>query len=190
MDEHDEETYGLLSELAACVAHVGSHVLPYISSKKDDDYCFFFSDDESFKEARTILRGRRKPREWGKEYVDFHLLNPNHRLIELSYAYQSHFIVVLKGEKLDGENIDFLSMGNEWKANMARQFDAKKGKNGKDGIIQFKSWYHIYTGLCFLENGKYELTDEQISNVNHLHSREYDERRSELVEWCISQLRS
>jgi len=32
-----------------------------------------------------------------------------------------------------------------------------------------KRWYQVYIGLCMVENGSYDLTDEQKLNANMLH---------------------
>ena len=37
--------------------------------------------------------------------------------------------------------------------------------------LKAKYWYHILTGIYLIQNGKYELTEEQAQNVNLCHDK-------------------
>lgn len=53
-----------------------------------------------------------------------------------------------------------------------------------------KQWYHIYAVLCYLKNNSYELTEEQIKNINILHDRKQEENdeRLNLVDEIIKEI--
>ena len=58
-------------------------------------------------------------------------------------------------------------------------------------IYNSKKWYHIYLCLCILHNDSFDLTEEQIDNINILHDiidLSTKEQRKQLIDEMISEV--
>lgn len=56
-------------------------------------------------------------------------------------------------------------------------------------LMHNKKWfYHVLTTLYILENNSYELTTQQIQNINIVHDQQDQEKIEELYQWALQQI--
>jgi hypothetical protein len=79
------------------------------------------------------------------------------------YSYEYHFLKPIYGEIFP--TYDVLEHISEYKKMLVNDgFNKEFNQN-------IKLWYHILTGIYLIQNGKYELTEEQIKNVRLCHGK-------------------
>lgn len=137
----------------------GSSANPYIPNPHDKDYIFIVENEKDNKTAQLFKERLDGEcfivRQDGKEYVP------------CIWAYCLHFSKLLWGVEC-GEEYDIFEHIDEYKKCLVR--------NGymREYTPNRKMWYHILTGIYFIENGKYELTDYQIEQVRACHDKKMD----------------
>lgn len=178
-----ENLFEYLAKDAKAVYQYGSVILDYIVHKNDDDKCYFYETTELYDEKMKYLRLHRK--ELREQKIDVHLKDLSTFNPFQIWAYQHRYARLLSGEHLDFENINILEHKQEY-LDYVKEFVNKRIDNPK--LKNLKIWYHIYTGLSIIENDSYELTDQQIKDINRLHDCYYLDDRSELVDWCLEKL--
>ena len=59
-----------------------------------------------------------------------------------------------------------------------------------DNKYNHKYFYHIYTSLCILKHNSFELTKEEINNINILHDRKEEDFniRKQLIDQIIQEV--
>ena len=98
------------------------------------------------------------------------------------FSYERYFEQIQYGDFVESEGYFIFDHEDEYK-----QCLVDNGL-GKPYDTRFKFWYHILTGIYLLDNGKYELTDEQIANVRLCHDKQmtqeiYDYIQKRLLEY-------
>lgn len=138
------------------VAKTGSSTLPWIDNPHDIDYIFYVTDNH---DARKMFEIQSK-----KPYNECWLIDEFGRQNMRIYAYEYHFLKPIYGE--DFPTYDVLEHIPEYKEMLViRGLDC-------DFDPLRKEWYHILTGIYLIQNGNYELTDEQAANVRLCHNRQ------------------
>jgi hypothetical protein len=100
-------------------------------------------------------------------------------------AYECHFVKLLAGEN-SAELYDIFKNEAEYKQTLI-----KTGLGANFERTQaWKFWYHILTGIYMLENGKYELTEEQIANVRLCHARKMTEEIYEFIQSKLAEYKA
>lgn len=138
------------------VAKVGSSVLPWIDNPRDTDYIFVVQDNHLAKKSIELRKYQPSNECW--------LIVPLERSLAMVGVYQYHWIEPIFGETLPW--YDIFEHLDEYK-----QILVERGL-GKIFDPEFKNWYHFLTAIYLIENGKYELTDEQAANVRLCHNRQ------------------
>lgn len=135
------------------VCLTGSRTLPWIQDPHDNDLVLYVDGIDKLL-AEEILA--QKEENDCIRFCDINTVN----LVRI-YSYQYHFLQPLLGTNIP--HYDIFEHVEEQKREMLRYVDR--------GILEKspKRWYHILTTIYMLDNGKYELTDEQIKNVNLCH---------------------
>ncbi len=139
------------------VARTGSTILPWINNPHDVDYVFYVTDRRNTLQLVELLNLRPKDECWF--VAELHNLNCT-RL----YAYEYPFMRPLFGTEFP--KYDLFEHVNEYKQVLINQGLARQCIDGS------KFWYHVLTGIYMLDNETYELTDEQIKNINLCHDRQ------------------
>ena len=150
-EELDRYTPWLIS-----VAQIGSSVLPWINNPYDIDYAVYVIDNHATVKTHEFLKNKPKGECWFVKQLDNSYLTQ-------SYAYQYHFIKPIYGEVFP--EVDIFADLPKYKEVLI-----------KGGSCEFtpksKFWYHILTGISLIQNGNYELTEEQARNVRACHDKQ------------------
>lgn len=169
----------------------GSSVLPWIKAPADKDIIFIYETSEKARKAHSNLLKAKEifylPR---SEPMDLHF-KTSHLLLDVSsciYGYETHFSIPYLNFKSLLDKIDILTNGKEnYIQNLKKYYLFIKSREQRNlDNYKLKQWYHIYTGLCILDNNSYNLTEEQIQNINILHDKV--EGSKELIDYCINRL--
>lgn len=193
-----------------CMCISGSYSLDFIKECSDVDiHCFIDKDylDETRLEIINPLREKCK-----EEIGDFIsiVVHPDddyigtktvrlfkdftdrktQRISLRTYAYEfnSHFYINLYG---DAENylgrFDILGKDKEdYLANLKYDTTSESFLHQVERFGRTKRLYHILCGIYMIENNSYELTEEQIKNVNIAHDK--TDGWEELYEWAKNEL--
>lgn len=156
----------------------GSAILPWIADPRDEDYVFLVDEEQA-----TIPRKA--------ELYDLRPINTTWVCTSRPYlskeiiAYECHFVKLLAGEN-SAELYDIFKNEAEYKQTLV-----KTGLSANLERTQtWKFWYHILTGIYMLENGKYELTEEQIANVRLCHARKMTEEIYEFIQSKLAEYKA
>lgn len=152
------------------VARSGSSVLPWITNPRDTDYIFYVRDNTISSKLIDLYKHKPQDECWLVDTIDRDPVMSN-------YEYQNHFRVLVYGTWLP--DYDVLQELVEYKKTLIRD-----GLN-KEFKPSVKQWYHILTGIYFIQNNSYELTDEQKTNICMCHDRNMS---LELYNWIQEQL--
>lgn len=151
------------------VARTGSSVLPWINNPHDTDYIIYVKDRHELKYLRKQCKDIPNNECWIFSTIEGAKMQ--------LYAYQYRFLQTIYGT--DVPTYDLLEHVADYKRLLVTY-----GLKHKSPITS-KQWYHILTGIYMIQNGSYELTDEQKHNIQMCH----DKRMTpELFEWIQEQL--
>lgn len=159
------------------VYKVGSQTLPYIDNYHDLDYTIIVEHFPSHSQLCDFYKYKPSCECWFcTERAD---------LWKSSRSYSCHYAQLIYGEP-KGEIYEMFDHINEYKADLIKDAYGVSYEESKN----FKFWYHILTGIYMLQNGKYELTDEQIANVRLCHDKQmtreiYDYIQGMLLEYKV-----
>lgn len=159
------------------VYKTGSSVLPWIDNANDEDYVFLVDKDTTTAQMVELYRHQPMAETW--------VCSRHGDLFNGTGAYTCHYVELLYG-KNDYALYDIFENAKDYKYRLylgGYNVDFEKYK-------RFKFWYHILTGIYLLQNGKYELTDEQIANVRLCHDKQmtreiYDYIQGMLLEYKV-----
>ena len=137
------------------VALTGSSTLPWITNPHDTDYVCFVTDNHLSGWCYEFLKNKPKEECW--------FIKELNQPPMLLYAYEYHFLKPVYGE-------EFLT------CDVLEDIPKYKDVLIKCGSCDFdprsKQWYHILTGIYLIQNGKYELTEEQAQAVQACHDKQ------------------
>lgn len=155
------------------VYKVGSSVIPWINNPHDVDYCVYTQCERH--------HGRLMPLYEARQSGECVFCRPTS---SISTPHIYSYIEMFR-EKVFGEDVEMYNILND--VDNYKKCLIEKGL-GYEYTPITKKWYHILTGIYIIENGKYELTDEQIANVQLCHDRQmtqeiYDFIQSKLTEY-------
>lgn len=164
----------------------GSCSSPYVKNKHDIDVIMLFSN-------------REVTRNWHREYVN------NQTLIGLRMKLHNDYGINIISYSVDIENemhefsyekkaIIFGNKSGLIEHNIIEEAEQYKNAcrekaskmlgwySEKNDLYALKHMYHIYTGMCIIKNSSYELSEEEIENINILHDCENENSILTLVE--------
>lgn len=146
----------------------GSSLL--LKNNRDVDYVHFY---ETKKECIEQALHRKCNKEHDIHYDIVRPLEP------FFYCYLWHFMELVEGEDLHLKDFNMFKKDNKAKYLETLRHYAK-GFKPTD-----KKWYHILI-VCFMyQNGKYELTEEQLTKVQNAHDNGISDSDRE---WCLRQI--
>ena len=163
-----------LGDLVIAVYKTGSSVVPWIENEHDTDYVIFVKDTRD-KRIRNIYKEK-------QENECFICTTVEKKQNPRIFSYERYFEQIQYGDFVENEGYFIFDHKDEYK-----QCLVDNGL-GKPYDTRFKFWYHILTGIYLLDNGEYELTDEQIANVRLCYDKQmsqeiYDYIQKRLLEY-------
>ena len=135
----------------------GSSVLQYINNPHDKDYVIYVKDLEN-PIHYDFFKDREKNECW------FVIDKKNASIVKI-YSYISHFYKNLYGENLE-KNFNIFEHESELKELLIEIY-LKKNTYTKN----YKGFYHVLTLIYMFKNRSYDLTEEQIKNIQLCHDR-------------------
>lgn len=143
----------------------GSSVL--LKRPNDIDLVFYYANEEDLKMGKATT-----PRDIGY-CLHFDTASPKPYI----HAYSYHFMEKIDGQDID-LNYDIFEHEEEYKAVLRTRASC---------MPKFwKKWYHILTAVYMYDNGSYDLTEEQLDNIQNVHDNGISE---ELYTYCIEKLK-
>jgi len=115
--------------------------------------------------------------------------NPNKELIYPIYLYLCKYLKILIGEDtLNVKNLSVLDQREKYKQRL-KDFLFKDFNNllNKHNELP-KDLYHVLTGFYILKNNSYDLTEEQISNINIVHDRSDTNKYQKLYDMMCQEI--
>jgi len=166
---------------------VGSSTVPFINNKHDIDIVVIVDKENKKRLDKNKLSMFRQ------SGLDVHLVDMNlfTKFVHWNNLFAKHY----SGDNLDNDTSMPLKDIDNTKKSIVQTYNRLKDEdcsNHINHIYKIKLWYHIYTLLCYLKNDSYELTEEQIENINILHDREEKdiEKRRKLIDDMIKEIES
>lgn len=142
------------------VAKTGSRALPWVKNPNDTDYVFYVADRRDTAQLVKLFKLKPVDECW---IVGELSTNKCARL----YAYEYQFLQPLFGAEFP--DYDIFEHAAEYKQILIDH------SLEQPLVVKHKFWYHVLTGIYMLDNGTYELTEEQIENINLCHDRQTTE---------------
>jgi len=187
--------YEKVKDNVCAIVLCGSRTLPYIVNSRDIDILIITENldkmhlwVESMRTDETVRKMRKQLREeYGVSMMSGTIEALNTRLLYFSYIPYT----VLFGEM--NLNIpDIRARADEYKQVCKTRFEQCMSDYENDhDLYHLKSFYHIYTGMRMIQNGYvYDLTEDDIDNINILHDCEDENRILALVEEIRNWLKS
>ena len=137
------------------VVLTGSSTLPWINNPKDLDYKFYVQDSRRGTDVARLLKFKPKDECW---FISD--LNPQ---IMRVFEYEYEFFKPIYGSEFPRSTVlDNIITYKELLIKLGRY----------EYTPDVKLWYHILTGIYLIQNGKYELTEEQAKNVQLCHDKQ------------------
>lgn len=170
----DKELIEKYASLINSVYLTGSFVVPWIENSHDRDYVIFVND---IRDARIADLYKEKQKD-----ECFLCTTGDKKQNPRIFSYERYFEQIQYGDFVESEGYFIFDHIDEYK-----QCLVDKGL-GKPLDTRFKFWYHILTGIYLLDNGEYELAEEQITNVRLCHDKQmtqeiYDYIQKRLLEY-------
>lgn len=138
----------------------GSCCHPYIENPNDIDYIIIVEDIKDKMVAE--LFSEREP------YECYIIRQVGSESKMLPRDYMKHFSKLIYGTEYFDEEVDIFSKKEEYKKCLV------ECAYNKEYNTNTKMWYHVLTGIYFLQNGKYELTEYQAEQVRKCHDKQMD----------------
>lgn len=193
-----KDIYEKLKDKILYVTFSGSKSYPFIKNAHDLDIIFVVANQEDKKICLDRYIRNFNIREITKTYgVDIHFaLESYDKAYYLIQNYYAKNFWPYKELDFPRYNYEFnLETDKEKLKKMIISVynHIKKLHEGRTDIQLFnsKKWYHIYLCLCILKNNSFDLTEEQINNINMLHDiidASNREQRKQLVDEMISEV--
>ena len=191
-----EIIYNKIKQYCTCIFIGGSYTYSFLNSHHDIDVFIVCPTDEDRKNARNFIRKE------DKECMDIlaSLKQNDHLVIMVTtefavlqwfaFSYQYNFkdAKVLFGNSIDFPK-DIFTYKGEYLA--ALQYTSEKIHFflEKDNKVH-KDLYYMLTGVYMLQNGSYDLTPEQIENINICHEYQDQDKMKVLLKYCDDYLES
>ena len=174
----------------------GSRSLTFIKNPADYDIIVVSKNEEQRTACVNLFNNLYSNEHLRRLYkLDFHFTTIDHEnefLVNTIYPYFAQktdpLYIVVKDYLEDYKPIEyFLSKKPEIIQNYKKIITGKSTINSSSKY-KHKFWYYAYTTLCIFKNKSYNLTEEQINDINILHDRQEKdlEKRQQLINNIIN----
>lgn len=179
--------YSKVKDNVCAIILCGSKTLNYIVNSRDIDILIIAENMdklhlwvESMRNNESIRRMRKEL----KEKYNISMMSGTIELFNTRLLYSSYIPYTLLFGNLDINLIDIRAKANEYKEVCKRRFEQCISDYEKDrNLYHLKSFYHIYTGMCMIKNNYvYDLSEDEIVDINILHDCEDEKKILPLVE--------
>ena len=174
--------YDVVKNYCIGIVLIGSYVLPWIRNKHDIDVLVIFKDNMKYDLLTCYSENIALIRELQAQGIT-PLIRDFDRLLnqERCYVYENNFCIKLFESEPFNTSFDIFNKRyvNILKANFEYVSNEYQDKNQIPKFL-----YHILTGIYMIQNNSYELTEEQIENINIVHDMEDTEMIGELFNYC------
>ena len=192
-EEYFNQFLNIIKDECVGIYEIGSWKLPYIQSPHDKDVIFFVNTRKEHDIAKQKLK------EFNFNWADarrqgccFHIQRIQDQCL-IIVSYEWHWANELKHcDQHISYNIlnykeQYLQM---LKDKIQGLIDGSQEYWNHDDILyQQKIWYHIYTGFHILKNNAFELSNEEINNINILHDSWQDySQTKEIIDTLIEEV--
>ncbi len=166
----------------------GSRSSPYIRNPKDNDIVLVVEDENKKAELVRDLYNRFKRQDMRNENLDLKIRVYPNDLSNRVYWYTGNFNKPLEGFVKQTKNIPISEK-------IIKQVCINYLEHIKKCNVNFykqKPFYHVYTSLCVLNHNSFELTEEEIDNINILHDRKEEdfETIKKLIDEMVEEIQS
>ena len=166
----------------------GSKTNPYIRNPKDIDVVLIVADEDKRIELIRALYSHFNRQDIRDEYLDLKIRVYPNDLSDRIYWYLSNFHEPFDGFTKQTKNIliDEISI----KKTIIHFLENIKKYNVD--LYEKKYFYHVYASLCILKHNSFELTEEEINNINILHDRKEEdfETIKKLIDEMLEEIQS
>lgn len=199
------ELLNILKDYDFKIRFTGSSFLSFINHPTDEDIILIFNNEEDKISAKNLFKSTYDIKELRKLKLDFHFSTLEFEIKDLKglpfpyLAFLSHDVYdkdLNYIESIGLEVDEFLKYKTIYKEVFLERINMwldrlKENKIDDKYFFKLKLFYQIYTTLCFLNNKSFNLTEEQIENINILHDREEStyEKRKELITKLIEDVK-
>ena len=170
----------------ACIS--GSYAIPYI--KNNNDYDLLLYAKPQMKDIlQNLVREYYNRKDLMDQFkIDIHVRDENYHILNTLYAFEDRFIIPIGYNEDIITRVDILDNISKAKENILRIFNT--GKITNEYKYTTNVWYYIYSTCCIIKENSYELTTEEIENINILHDREEKDldKRQELIDNMIKEI--
>lgn len=177
----------LIKPYCLSIEETGSKVNPYIRNKHDMDLIVIVSNEENkSKIIHLIYHNALYKRQLREGQWDIKINFDPDDLSKSVFGYLSHFVQPIEGyEKLTIEVPIDEQLIKQNTINYIRHLQEKNLDFYKQ-----KSFYHVYTSICIMKHNSYNLTEEEINNINILHDRKEEdyEIRKQLIDNILEEV--
>lgn len=187
-----KDLYLYIQDYVISVVLGGSYTLDYIFNRDDIDIFYICKNDEKCKDALLKYAQWRQLGD-NKEFKYKHKISIlfytidmyDQKMIDRPWIYLFNFQIVLHGKYRP--QYDILSQKEDYKKVLRKALNYVIEYKEKEG--KYHKWiYHILSGIYMMENNSYELTNEQIEDVNICHDLINISRIEKLFNFCKSYL--
>lgn len=186
-----ENIWNIIKDHCKCIILTGSYIIPYIKNKHDIDIVYIydnasnamwirrqFRENEELKNIKNFLKDKYNIAIFGSSWES--------ELVYRPILYLCRNAVVLFGEwdKEAVKAIDAINNQDLFKNKTRDLYKRFFDDYIEKGIVD-KNIYHVLTCKYFCDNNSYELTEEQIKNLNIVHDEleeDYNIREKLLLE--------
>ena len=145
----------------------GSSIIPYIDNKHDIDISIICQDRQTCCEVSKMISENYNRLAIKREYGFCINCQPlDYDELKHIHAYQCKWVQPLFDFEIKTTLVDILEHKEEYLETL-RDY-ASMFSNVSNLKRATKSWYHIYTALCILDNNSYVISKEQRYNINRL----------------------
>ena len=197
-EEYKNKLYNFINKISQycdCICTTGSNLNPYIENPQDVDVVCLIKKEYFAGDISKIIRENeelQKEKTNLKENYNVSVLivSPNvfSGWYKIKFYYRFGNYDLLYGE-LPQDILEEIPLNSSEFVKKYIEFgvgDAKEHLANRC-MIQ-KHFYHTLTALYFYINQKYELTEEQIENINIIHDNSNFEKSVKLINWAYDWL--
>ena len=188
------ELYKIVEDKCISVIKTGSQVLPYIENPYDKDYVFIFNTEEDMIESKNKFYETVNRKELSENHINIHF-DYLERFSESSrYSGLGSHLTCIYGDDSCLQNVKGILDDKDYYKKRCIDIYNKlcdmQEHNPKLRFYYRKHWYYCYRMMSILTNDSYNLTEEQIYNINILHDRtSSEEKRKEIIDNMIKEIK-
>ena len=173
-----QNIYNTVKNYCKCIYIAGSKASSYINNPEDTDVVIVCNDtNDKIKTLKLLHTTCKETKTTLKDNYNIVIIvsTVEKELQCREYCYQDY--IMLFGDTTFQPFHDILNNVEDYKAALRELHD-------RICEAPNKKLYRLLTGIYILQNNSYQLTQEQIANINLCHDMADTDRMAELLEYC------